>query len=94
LIFSRDKIPDFERLIDKAGARPGGTLDLPRLPLDTLESIKRDTVQERDLRISETRPQPSKTGTIINNFTTRVTNTNPRDNEEIVETITLKLQNR
>lgn len=94
LIFSREKLNVFERLIDTASSRPAGTLDLPTLPLALLERIKRETVQEYDLRVNETRPQPGAMGTIITNFTTRVINTNRRDNEEIVETITLKLQNR
>ncbi|MCI0391984.1 MAG: DUF4384 domain-containing protein [Acidobacteria bacterium] len=94
LIFSREKIDEFESLIDKAGANPAGTRSLPKLPLALLEKIKLETVQARDLRTDETRPQPGKMGTIINNFTTRVTNTNRRDNEEIIETITLKLQKR
>jgi hypothetical protein len=94
LIFSRDKMDEFESLIEKAVARRTGTPDLPSLRWDLLERIKRETVQEQDLRSYPTRPQPGAMGTIVSNFTTRVTNTNRRDNEEIVETITLKLQNR
>jgi hypothetical protein len=80
--------------IERAGAKRTGSPDLPRLRSDLLERIKRETVQARDLKTSQTRPQPGAMGTIVSNFTTRVTNTNRRDNEEIVETITLKLQNR
>ena len=94
LIFSRDKMDEFESLIEKAGARRTGTPDLPSLRWDLLERIKRETVQEQDLRTSQTRPQPGAMGTIVSNFMTKVTNTNRRDNEEIVETIRLKLQNR
>jgi len=94
LIFSRDKMDEFESLIEKAGAKRTGSPDLPRLRSDLLEMIKRQTVQAQDLKTSLTRPQPGAMGTIVSNFTTRVTNTNRRDNEEIVETITLKLQNR
>jgi Domain of unknown function (DUF4384) len=94
LIFSREKMDEFESLIEKASAKRTGSPDLPRLRSDLLERIKRETVQAQDLKTSQTRPQPGATGTIVSNFTTRVTNTNRRDNEEIVETITLKLQNR
>jgi len=94
LIFSREKMNEFESLMGKAGARPEGTMDLPRLPSGLLERIKRETVPEQDLRITEARPQPGAMGTIVSNLTTKVTNTNLRDNEEIIETITLKLQNR
>jgi len=94
LIFSREKMDEFESLIEKAGAKRTGTPDLPSLRWDLLERIKRETVQEQDLKTSLTRPQPGAMGTIVSNFMTKVTNTNRRDNEEIVETITLKLQNR
>jgi hypothetical protein len=94
LIFSRDKMDEFESLIEKAGARRTGTSDSPKLRSDLLERIKHETVQPQDLKISQNRPQPGKMGTIINNFVTTVANTNRRDNEKIVETLTLKLQNR
>jgi len=94
LIFSREKIDKFESLIDKANANPAGTNSLPKLPMAMLEEIKRETVQVNYLKTEQTRPQPGKMGTIVTNFTTRVTNTNRRDNEEVVETITLKLQKR
>jgi len=94
LIFSRDKMGDLESLIEKAAAKRTGTPDLPRLSWDLLENKKRETVRPQDLKISHTSPQPGALGTIVSNFMTKVTNTNRRDNEEIVETITLKLQNR
>ena len=94
LIFSRDKMGEFERLIENAGSRRTGSQDLPRLPSGLLEDIKRNIVRVQDLKISQTRPQPGAMGTIVSNFITKVINTNRRDNEKIVETITLKLQNR
>lgn len=94
LIFSRGKINQFEREIEKASSNPTGADSLPEIPRALLEKIKRETVLEQDLKTDQIRPQPSKMGTIINNFTTKVTNTNRRDNEEVIETITLKLQKR
>ena len=40
------------------------------------------------------KPGPDEKGFIAANYLTRVTNLNRRDNEEIIETITLKRQQR
>jgi hypothetical protein len=62
--------------------------------LDTLYRIKEQTVRQSDLRRERVRPGPNEKGFIAANYVTRVTNRNRRNNEEIVETITLKHQQR
>ena len=94
LIFSREKIEELERLLDEAELNPQSSRDLPKLPLRTLDRIKEQTVRQSDLRRERVRPRPNEKGFIAANYVTRVTNLNRRDNEEIVETITLKHQPR
>jgi Domain of unknown function (DUF4384) len=92
LIFSREKIRELENLLEQAALNPQGSRDLPKLSLDTLYRIKEQNVRQSDLRREKVRPGPNEKGFIAANYVTRVTNLNRRDNEEIVETITLKHQ--
>jgi hypothetical protein len=94
LIFSREKIKELEDLLEEAELNPQGSRDLPKLSLDSLNRIKEQAVQQADLRRERVRPRPNEKGFIAANYVTRVTNLNRRDNEEIVETITLKHQQR
>jgi hypothetical protein len=92
IIFSRDEIIKLENLYRNSETDPRGTADLPRLSVNELDEIKRQTVREEDLRRENIRPDPNQKGFIANNFITRITNLNRRDNEEIFETITLRHQ--
>jgi hypothetical protein len=94
LIFSREKIRELEDLLEASELNPQGSRDLPKLTLDTLDRIKEQTVQQSDLRRERVKPRPNEKGFIAANYVTRVTNLNRRNNEEIVETITLKHQPR
>jgi hypothetical protein len=94
LIFSREKIRELEALLEASELNPQGSRDLPRLPLDTLDRIKEQTVRQSDLRRERVIPRPNEKGFIAANYVTRVTNPYNRNNEEIVETITLKHQQR
>jgi hypothetical protein len=94
LIFSRQEIEELEGLLKRAGADPQGSVDLPRLSLDSLNRIKALAVRREDLKVERFNPKPNEKGFIAANFLTRVTNLNSRDNEEIIETITLKHQKR
>lgn len=94
LIFSREEIKELENLLKEADLNPQGSMDLPKLSLDTLNRIKDQTVRQEDLRREKVKPRPNEKGFIAANYVTRITNLNRRDNEEIVETITLKHQQR
>ena len=92
LIFSREKIRELENLLQKTALNPQGSRDLPKLSLDMLNRIKEQTVRQEYLKRERVRPGPNEKGFIAANYVTRVTNLNRRDNEEIIETITLKHQ--
>jgi Domain of unknown function (DUF4384) len=89
VIFSRDEIIELDNLYGRSERDPQGARDLPKLSLRALDRIKSQTVQQEDLRRERIRPNPNKLGYIAANFVTRITNLSRRDNEEIVETITL-----
>jgi Domain of unknown function (DUF4384) len=89
VIFSRDEIIELDNLYKRSVRDPQGSRDLPKLSLDALDRIKSQTVQREDLKRERVRPNPNKLGYIAANFVTRITNLNRRDNEEIVETVTL-----
>lgn len=93
LIFSREKINSLESLIKGASADPKGSKDLPSIPLEELNKIKAQSIrQANELRHERIKPSPNEKGYIAANYVTRITNLNRRDNEDIVETITLKHQ--
>jgi hypothetical protein len=92
LIFSREKIGALENLLQQAELNPQGSRDLPKLSLDMLNRIKEQTVRQAYLKRERVRTKPNEKGFIAANYVTRVTNLNRRDNEEIIETITLKHQ--
>jgi len=64
------------------------------LSLYDLNGIKGQTVLQKDLKREKVRPRPNEKGFIAANYVTRVTNLNRHDNEEIIETITLRHQPR
>src|SRR5262249_32456447 len=94
LIFSREKIEELEDLLKKAKINPEGSIELPKLSLATLNRIKDQAVRQEDLKREKVTPRPNEKGYIAANYVTRVTNLNRKDNEEIIETITLKHQQR
>lgn len=86
IVFSREEVTELERVLGDKSVEAV----LPRVPLNVLAEIKEKLVAPKFLQREGQRPQTGKFGTLDKNFITRITNTNRDDNEEIVETITLK----
>lgn len=93
LIFSREEISTLEALIKQARPNPQGSTDLPKVSSALLDEIKREAAAKENFERKEFSPSPTKEGTIADNFRTQVLNTNRQNNEEIIETFTLKPRN-